>query len=56
MAVHVESNLSRVQDLAVAGCDIVEGDISDLASMQRALESVKAVWSSPHLDRTRGIT
>jgi len=41
-------NLSRVQDLAVAGCDIVEGDISDLASMQRALDSVNAAYICIH--------
>ncbi len=39
---------SRVQDLAEAGCEIVEGDISDLASVQHALESVDAVYISIH--------
>jgi len=41
-------NLSRVQDLALAGCEIVPGDISDLASMQRALESVNAAYICIH--------
>ena len=38
----------RVQDLAATGCEIVQGDISDLASMQRALESVQADYISIH--------
>ena len=41
-------NPSRVQDLAKRGCEAVGGDISDLASMQRALESVQAVYISIH--------
>jgi len=41
-------NLSRVQDLALGGCEIVQGDISDLASMQRALESVDAAYICVH--------
>ena len=41
-------NPARVQDLAQAGCEIVQGDISDLASMQRALESVDAAYISVH--------
>jgi len=41
-------NLARVQDLAKAGCEIVQGDISDLASMQSALQSVDAVYISIH--------
>ncbi len=41
-------NPARVQDLAKAGCEIVQGDISDLASMQRALDSVQAVYISVH--------
>jgi len=41
-------NLSRVQDLALAGCEIFQGDISDLASMQRALESVNAAYICIH--------
>lgn len=39
---------SRVQDLAESGCEIVQGDISDLASMQHALESVHAAYISIH--------
>lgn len=38
----------RVQDLAATGCEIVQGDISDLASMQLALESVQAAYISIH--------
>ena len=41
-------NPSRVQDLAKSGCEIVQGDISDLASMQHALESVQAAYISVH--------
>ena len=41
-------NPARIQDLAEAGCEIVQGDISDLASMQRALESVQAAYISIH--------
>jgi len=39
-------NPARVQDLAKAGCEIVPSDISDLASMQQALESVEAAYIS----------
>ncbi len=41
-------NPAKVQDLASTGCEIVQGDISDLASMQHALESVNAVYISVH--------
>lgn len=41
-------NPSRVQDLAKTGCEIVQGDISDLASMKHALESVQAAYISIH--------
>lgn len=41
-------NPARVQDLAKVGCETVKGDISDLASMQRALESVEAAYISIH--------
>ncbi len=44
----VARNPARVQDLATAGCEVVQGDISDLASMQRALQSVDAVYISIH--------
>jgi uncharacterized protein YbjT (DUF2867 family) len=39
---------SRVQDLAEAGCEVVQGDISDLASMQHAMESVEVAYISIH--------
>ena len=39
---------AKVQDLAEAGGEIVQGDISDLASMQRALEGIEAVYISIH--------
>ena len=42
-------DLDRVQDLAIAGCEVVQGDISDLASMQRAMESVQAVYIAIHM-------
>jgi uncharacterized protein YbjT (DUF2867 family) len=41
-------NLSRVQDLAKTGCEIVRGDISDLASMMNPLESFQAAYISIH--------
>ncbi len=44
----VARNPARVQDLATAGCEVVQGDISDLASMQRALHSVDAAYISIH--------
>jgi uncharacterized protein YbjT (DUF2867 family) len=40
---------ARVQDLAEAGCEIVQGDISDPASMRRALDSVDAAYISIHM-------
>ena len=44
----VARNPAKIQDLAVAGCEIVQGDISDLASMQRAFEFVEAAYISIH--------
>ena len=41
-------NPSRVQDFDSAGCEIVQGDISDLASMQLALESMQAAYIAIH--------
>lgn len=40
-------NPARLHDLA-AGCEIAQGDITDLASVQRATESVQAVYVSIH--------
>lgn len=39
---------ARLQDLAAAGCEIVQGDIADLASVHRALESIQAVYIAIH--------
>ncbi len=39
---------ARVQDLAQAGGEVVQGDISDPASMRRALDSVDAAYISIH--------
>jgi uncharacterized protein YbjT (DUF2867 family) len=39
---------SKVQDLAELGCEIVQGDISDLESIQNAVKSVDAVYISIH--------
>lgn len=39
---------TRVQDLATLGCETVKGDVSDLASLERALDSVQAVYISIH--------
>jgi uncharacterized protein YbjT (DUF2867 family) len=36
----------KVKDLAAAGCKVVQGDISDAASMARAVDSVDAVYVS----------
>ena len=41
-------NLAKVEDLAALGCEVVQGDISDLASLQLALDSVEAVYISIH--------
>lgn len=41
-------NSAKVQDLAALGCEIVQGDISDPASIQRALDSVQAAYISIH--------
>ncbi len=41
-------NPAKVQDLAAAGCKIVQGDISDLASIQDAVEAMDAVYISIH--------
>ena len=41
-------NLAKVEELATAGCEITEGDISDLTSMQCALKSVDAAYISIH--------
>lgn len=38
----------KVQDLANSGCEIVKGDISDLSTIQSALESMDAVYISIH--------
>jgi len=37
---------AKVQNLAAAGCEILPGDISDFASIQRALEGMDAVYIS----------
>lgn len=39
---------ARVQDLATLGCEIVKGDVSDLASLKQALDSVQAVYIAIH--------
>lgn len=39
---------ARLQDLAAAGCEGVQGDIADLSSVQRAMESVQAAYVSIH--------
>jgi uncharacterized protein YbjT (DUF2867 family) len=40
---------SRIQDLAKSGCEIIQGDISDLSSVQRAMQSVQAVYIAIHM-------
>ena len=39
---------TRVQDLADAGCEVVQGDILDAASVEHALESVQAAYICVH--------
>lgn len=39
---------ARLQDQAAAGCEIVQGDISNLPAMQRAMESIQAVYVAIH--------
>ena len=39
---------AKVQDLAQAGCEIVQGDVADPQSMQRALKSIDAAYISIH--------
>jgi uncharacterized protein YbjT (DUF2867 family) len=41
-------NPARLEDLAVIDCEIVQGDVSDLASVQRAMASVQAVYIAIH--------
>ena len=41
-------DLSRVQTLAAAGCETVQADISDEASLERALEGIEAVYVLIH--------
>lgn len=41
-------NPAKVRDLAALGCEVVQGDISDRASMQHALESVAAAYIAVH--------
>lgn len=41
-------NPEKVKDLAALGCDIVQGDISDPASMQRAFASAEAAYITVH--------
>jgi uncharacterized protein YbjT (DUF2867 family) len=38
----------RVENLAADGCEIVQGDISDLSSVQHAIESVQSVYIAIH--------
>ncbi|AMJ67813.1 SDR family oxidoreductase [Hymenobacter sp. PAMC 26628] len=41
-------NVAKVADLTAAGCEIMPGDIADLASVQRAAAAVEAVYISIH--------
>ena len=44
----VARNPAKVADLATLGGEIVQGDVSDLASMQQALNAVDAVYITIH--------
>ena len=39
---------AKVADLAAAGCEVVQGDMSDAASMVAAMESIQAVYVTVH--------
>ncbi len=41
-------NPDKVQDLATVGCEIIKGDITDLASVQKAVQSMDAVYIAIH--------
>lgn len=41
-------DVAKVEDLAAAGCEIMPGDIADLAVVQRAVTAVEAVYISIH--------
>jgi len=41
-------DVAKVQDLADAGCEVVQGDITDLAAVQRAVEAVQAIYIAIH--------
>ena len=41
-------NIAKVEDLARAGCEVMPGDIADLAAVQRAVEAVEAVYIVIH--------
>jgi len=41
-------NLAKVADLASLGCEVVQGDITDAASMERALAGIDAAYISIH--------
>ncbi|MCF0055028.1 SDR family oxidoreductase [Dyadobacter sp. CY356] len=41
-------NPQKMKDLARNGCEIIEGDITDLSSFEHALESMDAVYISIH--------
>jgi uncharacterized protein YbjT (DUF2867 family) len=44
----VVRNPAKIEDLARAGCQTVQGDIVDAASMMRAMEGISAVYISIH--------
>lgn len=44
----VARNPAKIEDLVVPGCEAVQGDMSDPASMQRAFEGVQAAYISVH--------
>ena len=41
-------DVAKVEDLAAVGCEIMPGDIADLAAVQRAVTAVEAVYISIH--------
>ena len=41
-------NVAKVQELASASCELVQGDIADLAAVQRAVAGVQAVYITIH--------
>ncbi len=49
-------NPARTHDLAAAGCEIVQGDMLDSATMQSALDGISAAYIAVHTLSTQRVT